>query len=1142
MINDDETSGIQMRRLLWTGTMTTTEGGPQLRLPLGTVTFLLTDIEGSTRHWEAGPDLMREAVIRHYEVLDQVVAAHGGVRPEEQGEGDSIVAAFSRASDAVGAALAAQQLFQREAWPTAEPIRVRMAIHTGEAQVRDGSNYVGLAIIRTARLRSIAVGEQVLVSSASRDLALDQLGDAVVLRDLGEHRLKDLARPERVYQLAHSELAGDFPPLRSLDAVPNNLPVRLSTFVGRSQELSELRSVLTDHRLVTVTGSGGAGKTRLALQAAADSVDRYPDGVWWIELAPLTDPSAVALEVAQVVDARLRQSVKDAVAIATRLGDDRSLLVVDNCEHVIGASAELVDVLLQRCPNLTVLATSRTPLDIPGEATWRVPSLALPESGVRVSLTQLSQLDSVRLFADRAREARPTFTLNDANAPTVAEICHRLDGIPLAIELAAARTKSLPPDQILRGLGDALRLLTGGPRQVLPRQQTLNASIEWSAELLDSTARTLLSRLAVFTGSFDLGSAEAVCAGDGVDEMAVLDALERLLDGSLIARSDDNAAGRFTMLETLRQYGVRQLEIDGEADGWRARHAEHFEGIAHTVAPACETNNQDGSIALIADDYANLRASMHWLFERHEDERLAAVVVALGSYWDVSGQRTDAAFWCRKALDALDEQPSTLRCRLLALSAESRIQIGEFSGGFEDATVAMDIAAKVADPWGAGRASATLTTIFGSLDLTEWRNRSAATEQLLEESGDGYSLARLLTWRGVMPVRRGMFREGKAAFDAARPQVLASGQPMLIASQRMWEGHLEIHTGNLERAEEMSLEVLRSRSLRGAARVAIAESTISWSRAYRFVEREPARAHLDRAARYREDNDPVRADVVLYLGALELLQEDPAECRQVIDNCHAAHERRLPLALAAEGGLAAYAAYALADLDDTTERAEAVLGWATACDSVIDRARATVLLGAVALDQRDTPTAERHARDAIADYWSHQNLMGLCDAIELLASIVLECGDYSEAATLLGAARVQRALMGSPRGYLVDLGTDASLRTRQNLGAIAFDAASDAGAALGLAETIAYIDRSRGQRGRPALGWHSLTPTELRVADLVRTGLTNREVADRLLMGSETVKTHVTHIFGKLGISKRAQLAVLAAEHGTGESTGQHNP
>jgi predicted ATPase/class 3 adenylate cyclase/DNA-binding CsgD family transcriptional regulator len=1142
MINDNEMSGTPMGRLLWTGTMTTTEGGHQLRLPLGTVTFLLTDIEGSTRHWEAGPDLMREAVIRHYEILDQVVAAHGGVRPEEQGEGDSIVAAFSRASDAVGAALAAQQLFQREAWPTEEPIRVRMAIHTGEAQVRDGSNYVGLAIIRTARLRSIAVGQQVLVSSASRDLALDQLGDAVLLRDLGEHRLKDLARPERVYQLAHSDLAGDFPPLRSLDAVPNNLPIRLSTFVGRSRELSELRSILTDQRLVTVTGSGGAGKTRLALQAAADSVDSFPDGVWWIELAPLTDPSAVVLAVAQVVDARLRQLTEDSVAIATRLGTAQALLIVDNCEHVIGASAELVEVLLQRCPNLTVLATSRTPLEIAGEATWRVPSLALPEPGARVSLTQLSQLDSVRLFADRAREVRPTFTLTDANAPTVAEICHRLDGIPLAIELAAARTKSLPPDQILQGLGDALRLLTGGPRQVLPRQQTLNASIEWSAELLDPTARTLLSRLAVFTGSFDLSSAEAVCAGDGVDEMAVLDALERLLVGSLIARSDSDSAGRFTMLETLRQYGLRQLQIDGDANRRRARHAEHFERVAHKVAPACETDDQDGSIAAIADDYANLRASLHWLLELHEGERLAAVVVALGSYWDVSGERTDAAYWCRTTLGTIDAHPSALRCRLLALSAESRIQIGEFSGGFEDATAAMDMAAEVADSWGAGRASATLTTIFGSLDLNEWRKRSAATEQLLHKSGDSFSLSRLLTWRGVMPVRRGMFSEGKIAFDAARPQVLASRQPMLIASQRMWEGHLELHTGNLERAEEISREVLRGRALRGAARVAIAESTISWSRAYRFVERDPASVHLDRAAQYREDTDPVRADVLLYLGALELLQEDPAECRKVIDSCHATHERRLPLALAAEGGLAAYAAYALGELDDATERAEAVLGWAAACDSVIDRARATVILGAVALDHGDLPTAERHARDAIADYWAHQNLMGLSDAIELLASIALECGDYSEAAALLGAATAQRAVMGSPRGYLVDLGTDASLRTRQAVGAVAFDAACDAGAELGLAETIAYIDRSRGQRGRPTIGWHSLTPTELRVADLVRTGLTNREIADSLLMGSETVKTHVSHIFGKLGISKRAQLAVLAAEHGAGESTDPQNP
>ncbi len=352
--------------------------GGALALPAGTVTFLLTDIASSTLQWQAAPGPMAAAVARHYELLDEAIAAHGGVRPEEQGEGDSVVAAFSRASDALGAALSAQRLLHQEDWSTPEPVRVRMAVHTGEAQLRDDANYVGMAIIRTARLRNIAHGGQVLVSSASRDLALDQLGDQIALVDLGEHRLKDLARPERVYQLAHPDLPTTFDPLASLDAIPNNLPLHLSTFIGRQEELAALDALVTGNRLVTITGSGGAGKTRLALQAAADLADRFSDGVWWVELAPLATGAEVPRRAA-AVGVREDGTTATAELVANRLAGTASLLVLDNCEHVLDASAEVVGALLARCPELRVLTTSRTVLDVPGEVTWRVPPLQLPD-------------------------------------------------------------------------------------------------------------------------------------------------------------------------------------------------------------------------------------------------------------------------------------------------------------------------------------------------------------------------------------------------------------------------------------------------------------------------------------------------------------------------------------------------------------------------------------------------------------------------------------------------------------------------------------------------------------------------------------------------------------------------------------------
>ena len=478
--------------------MTPTEAAPEpdaFALPVGTVTFLLTDVEGSTQSWEAAPGLMGGAITRHYEILDAAVAGNGGVRPQEQGEGDSIVAAFGRASDAVKAALDAQVALHREAW-SAElraPLRVRMAIHTGEAQMRNEANYVGQAIIRTARLRAIAHGGQVLVSQAARDLAVDQLGAQVELRDLGSHRLKDLARPEHVWQLVSADLPESFPPLKSLDAVPNNLPLDLSTFIGREAEVAAVATLCAGNRLVTITGAGGAGKTRLAQQVAAQLCDRFEDGTWWVELAPV-DAEAVVAVIASAAD------VKEASQLAERLAGRTLLLVLDNCEHVLDVVSPLVHDILNRAPNVRVLATSRGPLDVPGEVSWRVPALGLPIHGEPVSIERLAQYDAVRLFVDRAQRARPNFTLTNENGPSVAGICARLDGIPLAIELAAARAKSLTPDEILSGLEDSLRLLTGGSRVAMPRQQTLEGSIAWSHALLAERERVLLRRLSVFAG------------------------------------------------------------------------------------------------------------------------------------------------------------------------------------------------------------------------------------------------------------------------------------------------------------------------------------------------------------------------------------------------------------------------------------------------------------------------------------------------------------------------------------------------------------------------------------------------------------------------------------------------------------------
>ena len=438
-------------------------------LPTGTVAFLLTDVEASTQKWEAEPDAMADAMERHEAILDAAVSAHGGVRPAAQGEGDSIVAAFSRGSDAVLAAAEAQRALTAQPWPTSTPLLVRMAVHAGEARTATDGNYAGQAIIRTARLRGIANGGQILVSEPARDLVVDHLGDRMTLVDLGEHRLRDLARPERVFQVTGSGLSEDFPPLKSLDALRHNLPVQLSSFVGRVDEVATVADLIGANRLVTIVGGGGSGKTRLALQVAAELADRSQDGTWWVELADVRDPDLVVGTIASAIGVRSEMGAGAADAFAHVLEELDMLLVLDNCEHLVGAVAQAVGTLLRGCPHVHVLATSREPLELPGEIAWRIPAMTCPApDAAPLALAALSQFDSVRLFLDRAQHVRPGFTVDDTNAPAIAAICSRLDGVPLAIELAAARCRSMSPGQIFDGLTNVFRLLTGSSRCASP--------------------------------------------------------------------------------------------------------------------------------------------------------------------------------------------------------------------------------------------------------------------------------------------------------------------------------------------------------------------------------------------------------------------------------------------------------------------------------------------------------------------------------------------------------------------------------------------------------------------------------------------------------------------------------------------------
>ena len=540
-------------------------------VPTGTVTLLLADVEGSTRLWETQPDEMTAAFANLDRTLAEVVGVHGGVRPIEQGEGDSFVIAFGRASDAVACALDLQRA------PLA-PIRLRIGLHTGEVQLRDEANYIGTTINRTARLRDLAHGGQTVLSGTTTDLVCDRLPTDAWLAELGTHPVRDLPRPERVAQLCHPDIRNEFPPLRTAKAArSHNLPAQLTSFIGRTGQLDEVRRLLLDNRLVTLTGAGGAGKTRLAVEVASP-VDRrvrrrrvvgrpgaggrsrrqYPSP--WPARSGLPDqPGRSPLETVQRF-----------------ISDRKTLLLLDNCEHLLDICGDAITRLLGGCPCLTILTTSREPISVAGEVTWRVPSLSLQD-------------EAIALFTDRAKRARPTFHIAGDDADLVAEICRRLDGMPLAIELAAARVRALSLRQIADSLNDRFRLLTGGARNVLRRQQTLRASVDWSHALLTEPERTLFRRLGVFMGGFDLDAAQAVAATTEAEQFQILDQLSLLVDKSLVLADDESGSMRYRLLETVRQYALEKLSESGEADAVRDRHRDHYVDVATGAGRRCAT-------------------------------------------------------------------------------------------------------------------------------------------------------------------------------------------------------------------------------------------------------------------------------------------------------------------------------------------------------------------------------------------------------------------------------------------------------------------------------------------------------------------------------------------------------------------------
>ena len=810
--------------------------------PTGTVTFLFTDIEGSTRLWEQDQTRMREVLARHDQLLRDLIADNDGYVFTTAG--DAFSAAFSDPLHAVITAIEAQKAFADEPWDVGE-IRVRMAMHSGVAHERDG-DYFGPTLNRTARILSAGHGGQVLSSQATRDLLSGRLPVGAGLRPLGEHRLKDLGSPEHLHQLTHPDLMSEFPGLRTLDAHLNNLPIELSSFIGRRDELAETVKRLEDSRLVTLTGVGGSGKTRLALQTAAELFDQFPGGVWVAEMAGLAEPSRLPQWIAEEMGiARSAQSGLSGGAdersslevVLDYLAPRTALLVLDNCEHLISASAEFAERALRACPGLKILATSREGLGIRGEYLIQVPSLGLPSSfGVEEENGRYP--DAMELFAERAGAVNARFTLDRDTAPAVAGICRRLDGMPLAIELAAARTRMLTVDQISQRLSDSFRLLTGGSRTALPRQQTLLATVDWSYQLLTDPEKLVFERLAVFRSGFSLEAAEAVVSGDGVDELDVFDLLASLVDKSMIQGGSES--GRFGLLETLRQFALGKLADTGSADVWRARHAEHFAAVADEAFEKTTGREQVDWLERLERDHENFAAALTWAIESDRPELAARTTAGLWWFWFQHAHSKEGLEAMDLVADHIQGLPPDLQVRFLAGRSWLRGFDTTTDLGLPDAERALEIATGIGSSSLQGLALLTMALARGHENLHDQAlELHRRAHVCFEEVGDEWGMG----WTSLFPawIYRMQADPGNSErwLEQAKHHFRAAGSQAGLAWTLTTLGIIRRYAGDFEdsiRLHDEAIEILQRLGNREAVGFNLITAAISLDQAGRNDE------------------------------------------------------------------------------------------------------------------------------------------------------------------------------------------------------------------------------------------------------------------------------------------------------------------
>jgi predicted ATPase/class 3 adenylate cyclase/DNA-binding CsgD family transcriptional regulator len=1077
-------------------------------LPTGTVTLLLADVESSTRLWETQPAEMTAAFARLDRTLSDLLVAHGGVRPVEQGEGDSFVVAFARATEAAACALELQRA------PLA-PIRLRIGLHTGEAQLRDEGNYIGPTINRTARLRDLGHGGQTLLSGTTEDLVVDALPADAWLADLGSHELRGVARRERVAQLCHPDIRNDFPPLRASNPIAaERLPVQLTSFIGRRAEIDEVRRTLSEDRLVTLTGAGGVGKTRLAIQVAGELAGDFGNAIWYVDLAPIADSGLVPIAMAGVLGLPEQPGHSTTETLVRFVAGRRMLLVLDNCEHLVDPVAELTTALLSACPEVTLLATSREPIGVDGEVIWRVPSLSVDD-------------EAVQLFADRSRRARSDFTMTEDDLHTVREICHRLDGMPLAIELAAARMRALSLTEIAGSLNDRFRLLTGGRRMAIRRQQTLRASVDWSYTLLTEPEQVLFRRLAAFLGGFDLAAARAVAGGTEVERFQVLDQLTLLVDKSLVLADDSGSRMRYRLLETMRQYALEKLGESGEADTVRARHRDHYTALAGLLdAPAASGHQQ--RIEQTEVEIDNLRAAFAWSCENLDVDLALQLASSLQPLWLTRGRLREGLSWLDEALTDRDTGNCEVSASVLARTLADAALLDGWVGvpaRRGQAQEALKIARQLDDPALLVRA---LTACCGTAAFNPEQAAGYFAEaiELSRALDDKWRLSQLLGFQAYGAMMAGDAVAARAAGEEGRSLAEAIGDRFALGMCRVWGigGAIEV-LGDLSGAEAELKELIADADAAGDALTKFnGLITLSFNLGWQGMA-TAARATAEAAIESASELGVVIEGLgYLALSGAHLAGGDVINAKAAMtEGWH-----RVPDVEFSVTSLPWRADTELAAGDVGAARAWA--DQAVSANAGFFRMRSLITSARVALAEGDLEAAERDAHEALMCAAENEVQLNLPDLLDILAALAVHGESYPEAARLFGAAEAIRQRTGEVRYLVYQADHEEAVATLQDaMGDNDFKTAHAEGAALSTADAIAYPQRGRGERKRPSTGWASLTRAELDVVRLVSEGLGNKDIGTRLFISPRTVETHLTHVYTKLGLTSRVQLAQEAA-------------